>query len=93
MAKRGGSKLLRKDADDIARKLHADLTTGAHITAAFRHNGVLILNFGIRHGAKSKHGHLPRALHLNQAQTVKLARCQISRDEYIEILRAKGLLA
>ena len=92
LGKRGGSKLLRKDAEDIARKLRAATSSGAHITAAVHHNGVLVASFGIRHGSRSAHGHLPGALHLSQSQTVQLARCQISRDQYFELLRKKGLL-
>ncbi len=93
MGKKGGSKLLRSHAHAIARKLKAELTSGkAHITAAIRYKGVLVAHFGIRHGAKSKHGHLPSQLFISQSQAAALAACNISTDQYFEMLKNKGKL-
>lgn len=92
MARRGGSKILKRDAEDIATKLQAELSTGKHINAVVRHEGVPVVTFGIRHSRGGRHGHVPRALHLSQTQTVALARCGITRVDYFDILSAMGLL-
>jgi hypothetical protein len=86
----------RSDAISIAAKIGADVNkSGAHQTATLRVNGILVLTFGIRHGAKSGHGHLCGSngdLKLNEKRVAALARCTMSKDEYFEVLRDRGLL-
>ena len=90
------SKIQRKDALNIAKKIGATLEDGGnHQMAIFRHEGKIILTFGIRHGSKSGHGHLVGEhgpLKLNAAKVSALAECTLSRDQYIEILKDKGII-
>ena len=90
------SNLQRRDALEIASKLGAAVTSnGKHKRASFRHNGQLILTFGIRHGSKSGHGHLVGKtgdLKLNARRVEELARCPMSKEEYIEHLIGIGLI-
>jgi hypothetical protein len=63
--------------------------------ATLRVDGNIVLTFGIRHGAKSGHGHLcgsNRDLRMNEGRVVALARCTMSKDEYFDVLREKGVL-
>ena len=93
MARRGGSKLLRREADDIATKLGATIETGGkHLHALIYQDDRLILQFGIRHGKKATHGHLPSTLHVSESYLMKLARCQISSDEYFSHLETLDLI-
>lgn len=93
MPRRGGSKLQRREADKIAAKLGADVKGGsAHDHAMIRWEGVAVTSFGLRRGSKSKHGHIPGQLFISQSQTVSLASCTISKDEYFKILKDKGKL-
>jgi hypothetical protein len=84
------------DALDIAKKIGCEVKPdGAHKRALLYLDGQLILQFGIRHGKKSKHGHLCGSngdLKLNEIKVKALARCTLSKDEYFEILRSKGII-
>jgi hypothetical protein len=88
--------LLKQDALNIATKIGAIIDKdGAHQNAAFYYNGILIFEFGIRQGSKSSHGHLVgenQVLRLNQTQAIALARCTLSKQAYIQILIAKGVI-
>lgn len=90
------SNLQRRDALKIARKLGATVEHhGKHKRASFRHNGRLILTFGIRHGSKSGHGHLVGEtgnLKLNARRVKELAQCNMEKDEYIEHLIGIGII-
>lgn len=90
------SNLQRRDALQIASKLGATVdNNGKHKRASFRHNGLLILTFGIRHGSKSGHGHLVGKtgdLKLNAKKVEALAQCSMGKDEYIEHLMGAGLI-
>lgn len=93
MAKKGGGRLQRKEAVEIAKKLGAEVIQGAkHQLAAVRFKGVLVTSFGIRHSRKVGHGHLPKMLFLSERETLDLARCQITSEQYFEILHGKGKL-
>jgi hypothetical protein len=63
---------------------------GKHLRATVRDNGIIIVEFGIRHGANSKNGHIPRDLLITEGQAIALARCAITKEGYFEILRKKG---
>jgi hypothetical protein len=90
------SKLLKEDALSIAKKLKAFIEPeGPHQNATFYYNGLFILEFGIRHGKNSGHGHLVGEngpLRLNETKAVSFARCHISLEEYVEILIQKGVI-
>jgi hypothetical protein len=58
-------------------------------------DGRIILTFGIRHGPKSGHGHLCGAtgdLKMNEANVVALARFTMTKDQYFDFLKEKGVL-
>ena len=85
-------KLDKNDAVKIAKKLGAIITKdGAHQLAEWFEDGSKILEFGIRHGGKSGHGHLIGEkngnLHLNATKAFELAKCTFSKDDYIENLK------
>jgi hypothetical protein len=89
-------RLLKSDALNIARKLNADVEpAGKHQKATFWYNGLLILTFGIRHGKDEGHGHLVgqnKGIFLNETKAVAFARCAISFEAYINILRERGII-
>lgn len=93
MSKKGGSRLLKKEAEKIAKKLDAEIQhKSKHIWALIKLDGVLITTFGIRHDKKAKHGHIPQYLKISEQQTVDMAACHISKEEYFDILKKKGIL-
>ena len=59
------------------------------------HDDIEIASFGIRRGSKKDipHGHIPEALHIRPRQCLDLARCPLSRDEWIGLLRERGLIS
>ena len=91
------SPIQKRDAEKIAAKLGAEVKKdGAHQRAFFRHNGKLILDFGIRHGTKSGHGFLcgaQGALRMNEKRVVAMAACTVSKDDYVAHLKSIGLIA
>jgi hypothetical protein len=90
------NKLLKSDAINIARKLGAKIEKdGAHQIASFFYEGIFIFEFGIRHGSKSTHGHLcgeNKVLHLSESNALSFSRCHITMNEYVRILREKGVI-
>jgi hypothetical protein len=93
LARRGGSPLDKGRALNIARKLGADLDpSGAHIQAYVRWEGTIVVSFGIRHSKKAKNGHIPGELQIGPHQALNLANCPMSKEDYLEVLRGKGLL-
>jgi hypothetical protein len=89
------SRIQKREALAIAKKLGARLTGGAHMTARVYYENALVLTFGIRHGGKGGHGHLVgrnRDLKMNETKVYDLAICNMSKDEYFEELRAIGVI-
>ena len=87
------SRIQKREAEEIAAKLRAELVEGSnHTLATVKYNGVLIVTFGIRRGRKSGHGHIPRQLHINEARAIELARCPLTRDAYFDLLRKQGVI-
>ena len=89
--------ITKQMALDIARKLKAniDTTAKAHDLATVLHEGKVIAWFGIRRGSKRDlpHPYIPAQIHLGPHDTRRLAECHISREEWIAIMREKGLIA
>ena len=78
----------KQHAKSIARKLKAtiDKSSKAHdIAYVYDDEGTLLASFGIRRGSKKSlgHGHIPNDLGLNQHDTLRLANCPLSREEWI----------
>jgi hypothetical protein len=88
--------ITKEHAEKIQRKLKAKVLTyrSAHDLAQFFHQGVLIVQFGLRRGSNKSlgHGHIPDDLHISQRQALDLARCPLSLDQYIDILKQKGFI-
>ena len=85
--------MLQKEAMAIAKKLDAQVKQGGdHEQALIYHGGYLIARYGIRRDKKAKHGHIPKQIFLSENETLKLASCQISKGEYFEIVKKKGML-
>lgn len=92
----GRSPLQKRDVEKIAAKLGAEIKKdGAHQRAFFRHEGVLILDFGIRNGTKSGHGFLcgaNKGLRMNEKRVVAMAACTVSKADYVAHLTSIGLI-
>jgi hypothetical protein len=88
--------ITKEHAEKIQKKLRAKVLTNrnAHDLVQFFHQGVLIAQFGLRRGSNKSlgHGHIPDDLHISQRQALDLARCPLSLDQYIEILKEKGFV-
>jgi hypothetical protein len=96
LARKKHSRIDRGDAYTIATKIGATVQKdGKHARADLRVKNQLILTFGIRHGAKSGHGHLCGTngdLKLSESNVLALARCTMSKDQYFEVLKQRGIL-
>jgi hypothetical protein len=79
--------ITKEHAKKIAKKMKAIIVKGtkAHDYALVYHDGVIVAQFGIRRGSKKNlgHGHIPGDLQLSPHDTVLLANCPLSRDEWI----------
>jgi hypothetical protein len=74
-------------------KLKATVIKGkkAHDLAEVYHNGVLIASFGIRRSPKNlPHPHIPNDVGLNRRDTLDLANCPMSVEEWHERLGIKA---
>jgi hypothetical protein len=89
------AQITREHAENIAGKLEAVIESGRqHDLAKIYQDGKKIAQYGIRRGSKkdTPHSYLPEQLHVTKAQCLDLARCPLSRAEWIEILEAKGVI-
>ena len=88
--------MLTKDhANLIAKKLNAEIRSkSAHDLAIIKHNGKRIAQFGIRRGSNKNqgHNHIPDGVHMTAHDTLLLAQCSISADQWIEMMKRKGLI-
>lgn len=88
--------ITKEHAEKIVDKLDAKVVTsrGAHDRAEFYYNGILVASFGIRRSSRKDIGHdfIPADLYLSHRQTLDLANCPLSYEDYIEILKSKGYI-
>ena len=88
--------MITKDpAAKIAAKLHATFRQGAsHDIAIIEYEGKRIAQFGIRRGSRrdAGHDHIPASIYVNARAALDLARCPMSYEQWIEVLREKGLV-
>ena len=86
--------LTQDDAQGIARKLNAEFRQGRrHELAVFRYKGKYIAQFGISRGSKPQpHDYVARQLFLSRGQCREFLDCSMTLDDYVEMLRRKGLL-
>lgn len=82
-------------AEKIARKLEARVAEKgkAHDIASVWVDSKLVATFGIRRGSKKDagHDHIPSQLHVSPRDAKLLGQCPLTRDAWIDLLRAKGL--
>jgi len=85
-----------RDILRIFDKLEMEVREGRDTLAFFRWQGRTILWTKVPHKRGELKGKLPhfvrQQLRLNERQFRAVIRCDIWRDEYLEILRSKGLL-
>jgi hypothetical protein len=91
-----GQTITKQQTEKIVRKLGAEVETGrkAHDIASVYYQGQLVAQFGIRRGSSkdSGHGHIASDLYLTMHQARELARCPLSYDAWIAILKSKGVI-
>lgn len=84
----------KEHARKIVKKLGANVQTGrkAHDLAQVVVDGVLVAAFGIRRGSAKNlgHGHIAHDLFLSPHDTIRLANCPLSREEWVRRMRAAG---
>jgi hypothetical protein len=86
-----GSILTEREADEIARKLGADIDEGGnHTVATIRVNGKIVGRFGIRRGRGVGHDYIPRQIHVNMKMALNIARCTKERKDYEFALKNTG---
>ena len=87
---------INKDhANRIARMLAAEISDGGkHEIVKVYHGRELVARFNIRRASSrdTSHSDIPAQIHVSAKQALDLANCPLSRDEWVEILRAKGLI-
>jgi hypothetical protein len=89
-------KLIASDGWAIQKKLGAEVDNSArrHILVKFWYNGVMVIQFGIRRGSgELGHGHIPNDMKISQKECKEFRKCNISVEQYIEILKGKNLIA
>lgn len=88
--------ITKQHAEKIIKKLQAEVVTArkAHHLAEFYYKGILVASFGVRRASSKDtgHGFIPEALHISHHQTLELANCPLSFEQYVEILKTKGLI-
>ncbi len=65
-----------------------------HEIAQVFHKGRMVASFGIRRGSRKDqgHDHIPGQIFVSRQQAKLLGECPMLREEWIEVLREKGLL-
>ena len=88
--------MITKDhAARIAAKLRATIRQGGnHDIAVIEHQGKRIAQFGIRRGSRrdAGHDHVPASIYVSTRPALDLARCPMSYEQWIAVLRDKGLI-
>jgi hypothetical protein len=89
------AQITKEHAENIAKKLEAVIESGKlHDLAKIYHEKRKVAQFGIRRGSKRDmpHAYIAEQLHVTKAQCLDLARCPLSRAEWIAILETKGVI-
>lgn len=88
--------LTRDDAEKIAAKLKGKKHPGSrHEIVRLVYKGKLIGQFGIRRGSRKDQGHdfIPGGIHLSMRDTLSLAQCTFSYEDWIQRMKDKGVIA
>jgi len=89
-----GSPLTKELAESATRKLKAVVQSGRlHDIAKIYHEGRLVAQYGIRRGSDRNmlHNYIASQLHVSQREAYLLGKCPMSREEWLDIMRSKGL--
>jgi hypothetical protein len=67
----------------------------AHDLVEIWHGGQVIASFGMRHGSSKDlgHDHIPGEIFVGTGFAKLLGQCPKSRDEWLQVLQAKGVIA
>ena len=85
--------MTKRQVRQITTKLRAECKEGAsHTKVRVRFEGRIVASFNIRRGSHAEHSFVPSQLHLSRTDAVKLARCDMTANEYFCLLRETGLL-
>jgi len=86
---------VQSDGWAIQKKLKADVEPGrGHDLVRFRHNGILIFQFGIRRGSKElSHSYIPNQMKIAQKECREFRSCSVSLEQLIEMLKAKKVIS
>ncbi|MDG3007774.1 hypothetical protein [Paludisphaera mucosa] len=90
------ARITKAEALKIAKKLEAVIKPGgAHDLAQIHHEGKRIAQFGIRRGSNqdAPHEYIAGQINLSKPECDKMARCLVSRDDWIAQMKAKGHIA
>ena len=88
--------LTKDDAEKIASKLKGNKHSGSkHELIRLVYEGRLIAQFGIRRGSRKDQGHdfIPGRIHLNMRDTLSLAQCTFSYEDWIQRMKDKGVIS
>jgi hypothetical protein len=87
------SLLTEREADQIAAKLDAEVMEGRkHSKVVVRLNGHYVGQFGIRRGTNVGHDYIPKQIHATARQALDLAKCPLSKPDFIALLIKGGVL-
>jgi hypothetical protein len=87
--------ITKEHAERIATKLGATIETGGnHDLAKIYHNKRLVAQSGIRRGSKKDmpHQYVPGQIHVSRKDCLLLAQCPMTRSEWVEKLKEKGVI-
>jgi len=88
--------ITKKLAQEIAHKLGARIIKmkGGHDIVGVFLGDTLVAHFGIRRGSRGNLGHdyVPRQIFTTPSQARDLAACPMSRDDWVALLKDKGLV-
>jgi hypothetical protein len=90
-------RLLKSDAERIFRKLNLQQRRNTkHVYGWLIVDGKRVLPLHYSYGRGEMPGHVPdrfrAAMHLDRPQFANMVRCTMSREEYVAILRERGLV-
>lgn len=81
----------KRAALKIGKKLEGDrVRRKRHDFFHVYHESEIVARFGIRHGTRGAHNHIPRQLHISERFALDLARCPKSRQDWLERMREIG---
>lgn len=88
--------LKKREIEGAFNKLRMDIAKTHHKMAYFEYEGVQYLKTRISHGKgdipKSVIARIRKQLELNQIQFTELVKCPLGYNEYVEILKEKGII-